>query len=165
MLEQEKLYKKILPRVPEDYDYYAWCTNIGSSEMRPEQVVDFYRKRGTAETYIKDIKNAFDQHHYPCQSLNANRAYSIITGFAYNIMRCIAIVAKEDNKRKVIQFTKSIRLKFVNIPAQVVAHGRGITFRFNKHIVKEVLYWLEKFKNLQWRYEITTRSQAAGSAL
>lgn len=153
ILEEEKRQKSLLPKTDDDYDYFAWCTSIGSSEMKPEQVIDFYRKRGHAENYIKDIKNAFDQHHYPCQKLNANKAYSIITGFAYNIMRCIAIVASKENDQKKIPFTKSIRLKFVMIPAQVVAHAREITFRFNKNISKEVFEWREKFKSLQWRFE------------
>ena len=138
-----------MPKGDDDYDYFGWCTSIGSSEMRPEKVIDFYRKRGTAEQYIGDIKNGFDQHHFPCQKLNANRAYALITGFAYNLMRCISIVA---NPKK-IQFTKSIRLKFVTIPAQVVAHAREVTFKFNKNISKEVYEWCEKFKKLQWKFE------------
>jgi len=132
----------------EDYDYYGWVTSIGYSEMSARKIVIFYRNRGNAENYVKEVKNAMDMHHYPCQKLLANKAYGLVAAFAYNLMRFMALMA---NKKKP-QFSKAIRFYFVHLPCQVVSHGREVIFRFMKRHVKEVEYWLKRIQKLQFRF-------------
>ncbi|MBP9706169.1 MAG: transposase [Oligoflexales bacterium] len=47
----------------------------------------FYKKRGNAENFIRELKNGFDIQHFPCLKLNANKAYGLLAAFAYNLMR------------------------------------------------------------------------------
>jgi hypothetical protein len=44
-------------------------------------VIEFYRKRGNAENYIREDKYGFDLKHYPCLKLIANKAYGLISEF------------------------------------------------------------------------------------
>ena len=89
----------VLFKQKDDYDYYAFATTIGAHEMTNEEVIKFYRKRGNAENFIKELKNGLDLHHYPCQQLIANKAYGLIAAVAYNLMRLVALL---DNRNKPI---------------------------------------------------------------
>ena len=131
----------------EDYDYYGWVTNM-SYTVSAEDVVKFYRKRGHAENFIRDLKNGLDLHHYPCQQLVANKAYSLIAALSYNLMRFVAL--KDDAKHP--KFSKAIRFHFVHLPCQVVRHAGEVIFRFMDHHYKEVNYWLNYIKNIKFGF-------------
>ncbi len=128
-----------------DYDYFAWLTNIGEHEKNNEKIIRFYRARGHAENYIREMKNGYDMHHYPCLKLDANRAYALIAAFSYNILRFISL----QKSRKKPQFSKAIRNKFINLPCQVVRTGRQVIFKFMEHHAKEVNLFLKQLKNMQ----------------
>jgi len=55
-----------------------------------EKVVLFYRGRGNAENFIREGKNGFDLHHFPCLKLVANKAYVVDRLKVYRIrsFRC-----------------------------------------------------------------------------
>jgi hypothetical protein len=129
----------------DNYDYFAFVTNIGSHEKSAKEVVLFYRARGHAENFIKELKNGFDLHHYPCQKLNANRAFGICAAFAYNLMRYLALTLNPDRP----QWAKAIRFRLINLPCQVVRHGREVVFRFMKHHAQEIQRLLKHLKTLQ----------------
>lgn len=132
----------------DDYDYFAWLTNIGEHEMKNEKIVFFYRGRGHAENHIREMKNGYDCHHYPCLKLNANRAYSIIAAFSYNVLRFISL----SKSMKKPQFAKAIRNKFINLPCQVVRKGRQVFFKFMEHHAKEVELFLNQLTKLQFGF-------------
>lgn len=129
-----------------EYDHYAWITNLDEHEMGKEELIIFYRKRGQAENYIKDMKYAFDLKHYPCQKLLANKAYGLICAFAYTLMRFIALRSANGK----VHYTKRIRNKFINLPSQVVRHARQVIFKYNEHHYREV----QKFLNQIHTYRI-----------
>lgn len=126
------------------YDYHAWVTNTGEHGMKAETVIDFYKGRGNAENFIKESKNGFDEHHFPCQSLLANKIYALITAFAYNTMRFISPVLKT----KKISFSKRIRFRMIYLGAQVVKKSRYLVVRFNNHQLEEVKHWICRIQNL-----------------
>ncbi|MBF0440578.1 MAG: IS1380 family transposase [Oligoflexales bacterium] len=132
----------------EDYDYYAWLTNIGEHEMNNEKIIFFYRARGQAENYIKSLKYGYDMHHYPCLKLDANRAYCLIAGFSYNVLRFIAL---QDNPSKP-HYAKVLRNKLINLPCQVVRRSGQVFFKFMETHLMEVERFLIKLKNLQYGY-------------
>ncbi|MCA2958602.1 MAG: IS1380 family transposase [Silvanigrellales bacterium] len=119
------------------YDHYAWVTNIGEHELSGEKVIAFYRGRGNAENFIRELKNGFDLRHFPCQSLLANKAYGLIAAFAHNLMRFLAFI---ENPKK-SHFSKLIRWKMIGLPVQVVKHARQVIFRFMEHHHQEVRNW------------------------
>ena len=121
-----------------NYNYFAWVSNIGEHEMSDEDLLLFYRKRGNAENFIRELKNGYDLKHFPCQKLNANKTYGLIAAFAHNLMRFASwlISPKEPH------FAKIIRFRMVNLACQVVLHARSVTFRFSKHVTEEVNRWM-----------------------
>ena len=127
----------------EDYDYYGWVSSI-SDEMSSVDVIKFYRKRGHCENFIRETKNGFDLHHYPCQKMIANKAYGLAASFAYNIMRFVAL---KDNPTHP-KFAKAIRFKFVHIPCQIVRHARDLSFRFMGSHYKGVINWLMEIRKM-----------------
>ena len=152
----------------EKYRHYAFVTDIGEHEKLPvmqkreyvgkrgakrseltgykmvpatmENIINFYRSRGNTENYIKEEKYGLDLKHYPCQKLNANRAFGIIGALSYNLMRFASFSISARGC-----YSKKIRFSLVNLPCQVVRHARKLTIRFNHQTKKEVD---EKLKQL-----------------
>jgi hypothetical protein len=120
------------------HDYRAWITNISAGEMRDEELIDFYRGRGNSENFIRELKNGFDIHHFPCQKLLANKAYGVIAAFAYNLMRAASFIL---NSKK-LHFSKMLRFRMVNLACQVVRKARTITIRLSTSNYKEVQQWM-----------------------
>jgi hypothetical protein len=120
-------------------------TSIDEHEMGNEQIIRFYRGRGHAENYVRELKNGYDMHHYPCLKLNANRAYALIAAFPHNILRFIALRTAENK----VQSAKAIRNKFIFQACQVVRTAGQVFFKFMNHHAKEVEKFLEDLKNLQ----------------
>ncbi len=128
------------PLFEDRYDYYGFVTNIGHHEMRDEDLLDFYRARGNAENYIKELKNGFDMHHFPCQKLNANRVYGIIAAFAHNLMRYASHILADGKPR----MAKRVRSYMVTVPCRVVRHARRVIFDLNQTRKREVEHWIRK---------------------
>ena len=110
-----KFYRAVLMRKPVEgprplfeeakWEYFGWITSVSSSEMSGEEIVLFYRGRGHAENFIRELKYGFDLKHFPCQKLDANRAYGLIAAFAHNLMRFVSLA----HFPKVPAFSKKIR--------------------------------------------------------
>ncbi len=147
-----KLYRVVFMRKPvggprplfEDarWEYYAWITSISSELMKAEDVVLFYRKRGHAENFIRELKNGLDLHHFPCQKLDANRVYGLIAAFAYNFMRFLSLITSPGK----IEFAKKLRFRLVSLAAQVVRQARQTVLVFPKHLEWEVQLCLMNIK-------------------
>lgn len=119
------------------YDYRAWVTNIGEHDMKNEKIVEFYRGRGNAENFIRELKNGFDIHHFPCQKLNANKVYGLISAFAYNLMRMMSWLLNKEKPH----FSKMIRFRMVYLAGQVVRKARYTIIRLSYSRRKEVERW------------------------
>src|SRR5690606_33647133 len=117
-----------------EYDYYSWVTNIFEHEMPKEELVLFYRKRGMAENFIRELKHNFDLKHYPCLRLDANRAYGLIAAYTYNLIRAIALIDCQTTP----QFAKAVRYRFFHLPVQIIRTGGQVIFRLMKHHYEEV---------------------------
>lgn len=78
-----------------------------SDRKTPVAIIKFYRGRGHAENFIKEIKYNFDLKHFPCQKLVANKAYGIIAALAYNLMRLVAFLFCEGKKVRFAKHTKT----------------------------------------------------------
>ena len=131
----------------DDYDYQGWISSI-SHATDAADVVKLYRGRGHAENFIRELKNGFDLHHYPCQKLVANKAFGLIAAFAENLMRFVAL---KDNAKHP-QFAKALRFLFVHLPCHVVRHAGEVVFIFMDRHFQEVMRWLSYFKNIKLGY-------------
>lgn len=134
----------------DDYQYYSIITNIDSSEMTGEQIIEFYRGRANCENFIKEQKHNFDFLHFPCKKFEANQVWGLIGTFAHNMTRFLSfcmpqkvkrVRGKDEVVRTVTQlgyFAKKVRSTVINLPCQVVRSARRIKLKLNPNH-KEVL--------------------------
>jgi hypothetical protein len=140
-----------------EYDYYCFITNMGAHEYSSVDLVKLYRGRGNGECFIKEQKYGFDLKHFPCLKLTANKAFGLIAMFAYALMRFISLSEPSLKKTKngvikIYHYAKKIRTKWLHLPAQVLRHAGAVTFRYNRRHHKEMVYWFEKLKLMQFEY-------------
>jgi hypothetical protein len=160
--KQLDLLEKYNPE-EDDYQYYSIITNIDSSEMTGEEIIEFYRGRANCENFIREQKYNFDFLHFPCKKFEANQAWGLIGTFAHNMTRFLSfcmdqkvkrVRGRDDVIRTVVQlgyFAKKVRSSIINIPCQVVRSARRIKLKLNSHH-KEVL---EKImKNIQTMFRM-----------
>ena len=121
------------------YDYYAIITDLTEKEMNNEEVIKFYRGRSNAENFIKDLKYGMDFKHFPCQSMNKNKAWGFMGIFAYNFMRFSSFLI---DKRGC--FLKRVRKKLVYIAGELRKGQRKVKLRISENKFKEVNRLLEK---------------------
>lgn len=140
-----KLYRAVLIRKPilgprplfEDakWEYHAFITNMSSQhEMTHDDVILFYRGRGNAENYIRELKYGFDLKHFPCKKLDANRVYGLIAAFAHNLVRFVSCRMFPGKTA----FVKKIRFRLINLAAQVVRQARQVHIVFNTRYKEEI---------------------------
>jgi hypothetical protein len=112
---------------------------IGTNLCRPaERVVAFYNKRGTAEQWIKEGKNAIKWTRLSCRTFRNNAIRLQLHALAYNLanfMRTLAL-PKEVEHWSLI----TLREKLVKIGAKVVCHGRYVTFQLAEVAVSRDLF-------------------------
>jgi hypothetical protein len=126
--------KKIEAGDHHPYDYYAVVTNINHDEMNGEKIIKFYRKRANVENFIKDIKNGMDFHHFPCQSLKANKVWGCLGVLAYNLMRLTSFIIYP----RTGCFLKTTRRKIVAFAGEIILHARSIELKIMDFLSKEV---------------------------
>ena len=140
--------KKIESGDNHPYHYYAIVTNMSNAEMTNEKIIQFYRKRAQVENNIKDLKNGFDFHHFPCQSLKANHVWGLMGIIAYNLMRLVSFTISRDGC-----FANTVRKKVVLKACEVIKHARSIELRMMDYIAREV----EKLKMILCRLSFLDR--------
>lgn len=141
---------KVYEPSEDDYEYYSIITNIASSEMTGEQVIEFYRGRANCENFIREQKYNFDFLHFPCKNFEANQVWGLIGTFAHNMTRFLSfcmpqkvkrVRGKDDVVRTVTQlgyFAKKVRSTVINLPCQVARSARRIKLKLKPNH-KEVL--------------------------
>jgi hypothetical protein len=110
-------------------------TNLRRS---PEKVVHFYKKRGTAEQWIKEGKHAIRWTRLSCQRFQGNEVRLQLFALAYNLGNFIRTLALPDEVSHWSLTT--IREKLIKIGAKVVRHGRYITFQLAEVAVPRTLF-------------------------
>jgi hypothetical protein len=115
------------------FHYYAIVTDMSNAEMTNERIIQFYRKRAQVENNIKDLKNGFDFHHFPCQSLKANHIWGLMGIIAYNLMRLVSFTISRDGC-----FANTVRKKVVMIAGEIMKHARSLEIRMMQYLEKEV---------------------------
>lgn len=137
--------RKKKPELFDDqFDYRGFVTDLGPSEMSDEEVVAFYAKRGNAENFIRENKNAFDMQHFPCQKLLKNNIWALISSFAYNTMRFGARALNP----KIMHYGKRIRFRMIYLGAHVVKRSRYWIIRLNNYQYEEVKRFECRFQKL-----------------
>jgi hypothetical protein len=146
------------------FDYYAVVSNfpldlsVEKSQL-PEpdkkvkryslqEVMEFHQKRGNMENFIKEEKYNYDLKHFPCQKLDANRAYGMLAMVAHNLLRWVSVITRPDKPH----FSKKLRKRFVFHAGKVVKTARQTFLQIVEQGYKEVhrlraAWGLEPVKN------------------
>jgi hypothetical protein len=123
------------------WEYYAVMTNFNLFQTSDQKVIEFHRKRGNSENFIREEKYNFDLKHFPCLKLSANHAYGLIAMVAHNFLRTIAVIDRPDKPH----FAKKLRRKFLFIPGRLVKHARNLTMkipvRFQREVERLIQAW------------------------
>ena len=112
---------------------------IVTNLSRPaERAVAFYNHRGTAEQWIKEGKNAVKWTRLSCRTFRNNEVRLQLHALAYNLanfMRTLALPKEVEHWS-----LTTIREKLVKIGANVVSHGRYVTFQLAEVAVPRSLF-------------------------
>ena len=112
---------------------------IVTNLSRPaERVVAFYNRRGTAEQWIKEGKQAIRWTRLSCRKFRHNAVRLQLHALAYNLgnfMRTLALPPTVEHWS-----LTTLREKLVKIGAKVVAHGRYVTFQMAEVAVPRGLF-------------------------
>jgi len=103
-----------------------------------ERVVAFYNKRGTAEQWIKEGKNAMKWTRLSCCFFAANAVRLQLHALAYNLANFMRTLALPEAVKQ--WSLTSLREKLVKIGAKVVSHGRYIAFQMAEVAVPRALF-------------------------
>ena len=112
---------------------------VAKVEWHPgERVVAFYTHRGTAEQHIKEGKNAIKWTRLSWRKFRNNEVRLQLHALAYNLanfMRTLALPEEVEHWS-----LTTLREKLVKIGANVVRHGRYITFQLAEVAVPRSLF-------------------------
>jgi hypothetical protein len=112
---------------------------IVTNMTRPaERVVAFYNKRGTAEQWIKEGKNAMKWTRLSCCSFAANAVRLQLHALAYNLANFMRTLALPEAVKQ--WSLTSLREKLVKIGAKIVTHARYVTFQMAEVAVPKELF-------------------------
>jgi len=120
--------------IPAHWEYYAVVTNFNLLHNSLQSVMEFYKKRGNAENFIREEKYGYDLKHFPCLKLHANYGFLQLGMVAHNILRWVAVVQKPDKPH----FSKKIRRRYIYIPGKIIKHARQLILKIPVRFYEEV---------------------------
>ena len=112
---------------------------IVTNLSRPaERVVAFYNRRGTAEQWIKEGKNAVRWTRLSCRKFRYNAVRLQLHALAYNLGNFMRTLALPDAVERWSLTT--LREKLIKIGAKIVRHGRYVVFQMAEVAVPRDLF-------------------------
>ena len=136
VLKDEKDRKQLSFLESEAYDYFFFVTN--KTELLPEEVVEFYEKRGNCENYIKEAKYDMAVGHLLLQSFWANEAIFQLMMLAYNLFLLFKMdFAKETEYRQQI---KTFRLKYIFLAGKIIRTARSVVMKLSEKYPYREIY-------------------------
>lgn len=111
---------------------------VTNLRCRSKNVVAFYNKRGTAEQWIKEGKNAIKWTRLSCRSFNANAVRLQLHTLAYNLGNFLRTLATPEPIQD--WSLTSLREKLIKIGAKVVSHGRYVAFQMAEVAIPRRLF-------------------------
>lgn len=116
--------------------YQYFITSLQSSAAT---VVQFYRKRGQMENYIKETKSGFFADRVSSHNFFVNEARMMIACLAYNIMQLMKLLVFPAHQR--IWQIDTIRTHLLDIAASVATHARKTWINLTSSHPGLVLFW------------------------
>ena len=111
---------------------------VTNLKWRSKRVVRFYNKRGTAEQWIKEGKNAVNWTKLSCRRFKDNEARLHLFALAYNLANFLRQLVLPKPVRSWTLTT--LREKLIKIGAKVVSHAKSIIFQLAEVAVPRKLF-------------------------
>ena len=111
---------------------------VTSLQAKPQAVVEFYNRRGTAEQWIKEGKYALHWTRLSCHRFVANQVRLALFVLAYNLGNFLRRLALPASVRH--WSLRSIQVKLIKIGAKVVHHARQVIFQMAEVAVSKELF-------------------------
>ena len=120
--------RRIIVKVEKPYNQLTnqYSFIVTNMKLSPQEIIQYYRNRGTMENFIKESKSGFDFASTPSSSkvINANRLQLHV--LAYNLFNYFRrLVLPKSMKKMQID---TIRLKLLKIASKIVKAARYIFF-------------------------------------
>ena len=106
------------------FDYHPFITD---QRGEPVELDRFHRAHAEVELAIRDLKYGLGLNHLPSKSFAANHAWLMLQTLAHNLGRWTARLG--DLARTARQTIKTLRRRYLTIPARLVRHARRTTLR------------------------------------
>ncbi len=111
---------------------------VTNLKWRSKKVVRFYNRRGTAEQWIKEGKQAVKWTKLSCRRFKDNAARLQLFALAYNLANFLRQLALPKPVKHWSLTT--LREKLIKIGAKVVAHAKYLTFQLAEVAVPRTLF-------------------------
>ena len=106
-------------------EYTYRCIMTNDYESTPEEIVEFYNKRGAKERIFDDLNNSFGWNRLPKSFMNENTVFLLITALIRNFYQFL-VQAKELKSfgLKPTSRLKDFTFKFISVPAKWIKTAR-----------------------------------------
>jgi hypothetical protein len=135
VLKDEKDRAQLFFLEGEAFTYSFFVTN---TDLSPEEIVDFYKKRGNCENYIKEAKYDMAVGHLLLKSFWANEAIFQLMMLAYNLFLLFKMdMVKTTEYRQQI---KTFRLKYVFLAGKIIRTARSVVMKLSDRYPFQEMY-------------------------
>lgn len=122
--------------------------------------MELHQKRGNMENFIREEKYSYDLKHFPCQKLDANRAYGLLAQVAHNMLRYVSVLMKPDKPH----YSKKLRKRFIFHAGKVVKTARQLFLKITEAGYEEVMRL--SYRRQEFPYEaLRHRTKSEGLSL
>ena len=108
-----------------EWRHFAFLTDQGGTAVEADA---FHRAHATVELAIKDLKEGAGMEHVPSGNFSANAAWLVCAALAHNLIRWCAMLG-EITPKDHLTVARTVRTKFLSIPARLVSPGGRPTLR------------------------------------
>ena len=119
----------------EEYTYFFFVTN---TDLSPDEVVEFYQKRGNCENYIKEAKYDMAVGHLLLKSFWSNEAIFQLMMLAYNLFLLFKIDSLRTSEYR--QQIKTFRLKYIFLAGKIVRTARSVVMKLSDRYPYREIY-------------------------
>ena len=119
----------------EEYAYSFFVTN---TDLSPEEVVDFYQKRGNSENYIKEAKYDMAVGRLLLKSFWSNEAIFQLMMLAYNLFLLVKIDFLRTTEYR--QQIKTFRLKYIFLAGKIIKTARSVVMKLSEKYPYREIY-------------------------
>jgi hypothetical protein len=109
------------------YDYHPFITDQTGDIVELDR---FHRQHAEVELAIRDLKYGLGMNHLPSKSFAANHAWLVLQTLAHNLGRWTARLG--GLARTARQTLKTLRRRYLAVPARLARHARRTTLRLPK---------------------------------